>query len=176
MPAAYIAVNIAYSMGLKDVPILDVSILMAGYVMRVLYGGIITGTGTSGWVFLTMMSFSFFMGFGKRRNELQKYGSGGRKILRHYTQGFLDRGLQLSLSMSVIFYALACNDAGTVPSQSGRSLLWSVPVMFVLCLRYMMLLDSDSDGDPVSVAFSDRWLRLIAFAYMVLVLLLLYVL
>lgn len=176
IPILYIAINIAYSAGLKNVPILDIFILMSGYLLRVLYGGIITGIGTSGWVFLTVMAFSFFMGFGKRRNELQKYGSEGRIILQFYTKEFLDKGLQLSLSMSVIFYALVCNDRDTVPAQNGKSLLWTVPVIFALCLRYVMLLESDSDGDPVSMALSDIWLRLIALAYVLLVFLLLYVL
>lgn len=176
IPIFYIAINIAYSAGLKNVPILDIFILMSGYLLRVLYGGIVAGTGTSGWVLLTVMSFSFFMGFGKRRNELQKYGSEGRKILRFYTKEFLDKGLQLSLSMSVIFYALVCNDRDTVPAQNGKSLLWTVPVIFVLCLRYVMLLENDSDGDPVSVALSDVWLRLIALLYVFLVFFFLYIL
>lgn len=174
IPVAYIVLNIAYSAGLKNVPLLDVSILMAGYVMRIIYGGVVTGLGVSNWVLLTAMSFSFFMGFGKRRNELKKYGADGRKMLERYTIAFLDKGLQLSMAMGVIFYALACGDSNTVVAKRNINLIWSVPLVFVLFLRYLMLLESGSDGDPVYVVFSDKWILMLAGAYVALTLLLLY--
>ena len=66
----YFALNLAYSMGLKNKPIIDVVILASGFVLRIYYGGAITGIRISTWLFLVVAVGSLYMGLGKRRNEL----------------------------------------------------------------------------------------------------------
>ena len=68
--ALYFALNVAYSMGLKNKPIIDVVILASGFVLRIYYGGAITGIQISTWLFLVVAVGSLYMGLGKRRNEL----------------------------------------------------------------------------------------------------------
>ena len=67
----YLFINVAYSMGLKDVPLLDVTILASGFLLRVLFGAVLTGTEVSEWLYLTVLSGAFYFSLGKRRNELQ---------------------------------------------------------------------------------------------------------
>ena len=175
-PAVYLAVNAAYSLKLKNIPLLDVLALMFCYVLRLIYGSVLAETQISNWMYLTMMSASFFMGFGKRRNEFLQYGTASRKSLRGYTAEFLDKAMQMSLTSSVVFYSLMCADTNTTVAAAGVNLLWTVPIVIIVCLRYLMLIeDGKSDGDPVSVILKDKILNALCFGYILAVLGLLYV-
>lgn len=174
-PAVYLAVNMAYSMRLKNIPLVDVLALVFCYIIRLLYGAGLAGARISNWMYLTMMSASFFMGFGKRRNEFIQYGASSRKSLMGYSAGFLDKSMQTALTSSVIFYSLMCADTETDVARAGINLLWTVPLIIVICLRYLMLIENGkSDGDPVSVILSDRVLYVLCAGYIVTVGILLY--
>ena len=77
----YVALNLLYSLGLKNIALLDVFILMSGYVIRVFYGALIIGVDVSSWLYLTVMAMAFYLGLGKRRNEMLLQGSRSRKVL-----------------------------------------------------------------------------------------------
>lgn len=170
----YVFINILYSMGLKNVPIADVTILSSGYVLRIFGGGVLANTGVSTWMFLTALSAAFYLGFGKRRNELLQYGDKGREILKKYTIGFLDKSIQMFLTLTIVFYSLCCVDENTFVAHEGINLLWSVPVVILILLRYNLLLESESDGDPVEVLQQDKILILLIIFYAISVLVLIY--
>lgn len=175
VPLLYLVMNIAYSVKLKEYPLIDVFILMSGYVLRLVYGGILIGTGISAWMFLTVTAAAFFLGFGKRRNELLVYGDTGRENLKRYTLGFLDQACLMSMTITIVFYSLSCADTNTAVAQAGVNLLWSVPIVIMICLRYLMILHNGrSDGDPVEVLLKDKWLVLLCVFYFGALLLLLY--
>ena len=175
LPCIYMIANFLYSAYLKNIPLLDVLILVFCYTARLWYGAVLNNAEVSNWMFLTMMSASFFMGFGKRRNELQQYGDSSRKSLRGYTVNFLDKAMQLSMTSSIVFYSLMCSDMNTSVASSGVNLLWTTPFITVICLRYLMLVENNScDGDPVSVILGDKILALLCSVYMCIVTILLY--
>lgn len=155
----YLCINIAYSMGMKNIPLLDVIILGTGYLLRLFLGGDLAETGVSEWMFLTVLSASLFLGFGKRRNELLKYGNVGRSSLKKYNKSFLDKSMQLFLTLTIVFYSLCCIDKNTAVARNGVSLIWSVPIVMIICLRYNMILENEeNDGDPVEVVLKDKFL------------------
>ena len=157
-PLLYIALNTAYSKGLKNVPLADLAILVSGFVIRTIYGGVICGIEVSSWLSLTVMSGAFFCAFGKRRNELRRNPS--RKVLKYYTAEFLDKNLYVSMTMTIIFYSLwAINVA-------KKYFIWTVPAVFLICLRYCMDIErSESGGDPVEVLLGDKALLIMLTAY-----------
>ncbi len=67
----YLALNLGYSFGLKNFPIVDVSILVSGFLIRILYGAMITEITISNWLYLTVIALAFYFALGKRRNELE---------------------------------------------------------------------------------------------------------
>lgn len=162
----YALLNFGYSMGLKDVPLLDITILMLGFLLRLLYGSALVDIKISEWLYLTVVSMSFFMGLGKRRNELIAQQSGElqgetRAVLTRYTASFLDKSMYMCLLLAVVFYALWCVDASTTGRFSGNYLLWTVPLVLLICMKYSMTIEGKSDGDPVEVLFGDKWLMLL---------------
>ena len=101
----YIIINIFYSMGLKNVAIVDIVLLASGFVIRVYYGASIINVDVSSWLFLTIMSASLFLGFGKRKKELI-HSKDSRKVLQEYNEAFLDKFQYLSLCLTIVFYSL----------------------------------------------------------------------
>lgn len=163
----YLGLNLSYSFGLKDVPLLDVTILTAGFLIRVLYGAAITGIAISDWLWLTVTAISFYFSLGKRRNELQKFNGGEtRAVLTLYTSNFLDKAMYMCLGLANTFYALWCMDAHTTQMYGGVSLVLTVPIVLLITLRYSMDVEGDSDGDPVEVLLHDKILLLLCGVYL----------
>lgn len=161
---SYFVINILYTYGLKNIPLVDISIIVAGFVMRVSYGGFISGLSVTNWMYLTIIALSFFLAIGKRRNELRRLGDTSRSVLRHYPVQFLDKMMYVSLSLSIMFYALWCIS----PEQQAKHsayLIWTVPIAMIIVMRYSMIVESESDGDPAEVILGDRVLLFLGFIF-----------
>ena len=107
---AYFVFNLAYSFGLKEVLLLDVFIVAAGFMFRVLGGAYAIDVQVSSWLVLCSLFISLFLGFAKRRGELAvapvPEGGAGRKVLRLYSANFIDQLLTIVAAGTVISYAL----------------------------------------------------------------------
>lgn len=160
----YVAANLAYSLlGFKDIPIVDVTIVALGFVLRVMYGGLLAGVEVSNWLLLTVMMASYYMALGKRRNELRDTKEKTRAVLSRYTYEFLDRQMYLFLTLTVAFYSLWSVDARTAPHA-----VLTVPVVILLLMRYSLVVEGGSGGDPIEVILHDRMLLVLAALYAVL--------
>lgn len=171
----YLVMNLAYSMGLKNIPILDITILAAGFLIRILYGAIITDITISNWLYLTVLALAIYFALGKRRNELKQLGdSGTRQVLTAYPVGFLDKGMGMCLTLANVFYALWSMDERTVTHYHSKYLIFTVPIVLLITLKYSLDIEGDSDGDPVEVLFRDRVLLLLCLLYLGVMFLILY--
>lgn len=149
---SYVIINIAYSFGLKNVPIIDVLILSLGFVLRVVYGGYAADIEVSKWLYLAVMAFSFYLGLGKRRNEIRTVGRDARKVNRHYNQDFLDKNMYVCLGLGIAYYSLWAVD----PIQQHKQVFWTIPLVIAIVMAYSLAVESaESDGDPVSVLTSN---------------------
>lgn len=127
-------------------------------------------------MFLTILSGSYYLSFGKRKNELRQYGNKSRKVLKRYTYDFLDKNMQLCMGLTLVFYSLSCADKETTVAKAGVNLIWSVPLIFFIYLQYSLLIeDSVCSGDPVDVILSDKYLLLLIGFYGIATLGLLYI-
>ena len=170
----YIGFNFAYSMGLKNRPIIDITILVSGFLLRVLYGSAITSIVVSNWLYLTVIAMSFYLGLGKRRNELKNEGSKSRKVLKYYNHDFLDKNMYMFLGLTIVFYSLWCVDSATIARYSNNNLVWTVPLVMIICMKYSLNVEGESDGDPVSVLLKDKILIGLTLLYIIIVLLIIY--
>lgn len=160
VPAAYLLINAAYSMGLKNVPIVDIAILAAGYLLRVLYGSVFANVDISGWMYLTVIAFAFYLGLGKRRGEMLGSSAGGdtRPVLKFYNPGFLDKNMMMCVTLGIVFYSLWTVDKGTIDHVGGEQVVWTVPLVIMIFFKYSMSVEGKSDGDPVEVVLRDKLL------------------
>jgi decaprenyl-phosphate phosphoribosyltransferase len=174
---AYLISNILYSFWLKNVPIIDVSLIALGFLLRVLMGGAAISVPISKWLLLTIMTLSFYLGFAKRRNEMSKVNSTNetRKVLKEYNANFLDKAMNSMMTLSVAFYALWSIDAQVVKTFNSDKLIATVPFVLIGMFRYSLIIEGDSYGDPTDVLLSDRLLQLVILGYIVFVFLLIYI-
>ncbi|RHF00039.1 UbiA prenyltransferase family protein [Roseburia inulinivorans] len=144
----YLMLNILYSFGLKDKTIVDVVILASGFVIRVLYGGAIVAIEVSPMLILTVLMFSLYMGLGKRRNEKRKIKNDTREVLKYYTDAFLDKNMYMCLTLGIVFYSIW--------SLALENMIYTVCFVVIICMRYNLIIERESLGDPVDVLLSDK--------------------
>ena len=173
----YLLANLGYSLGLKNVPICDVAILVSGFLLRVLYGAMIINLSLSSWLYLTIISLSFYLSLGKRRNELRMVGSEGntRPVLRYYSVEFLDRFMYLCLGLAITFYSLWSADADIIEKYHTDKLIWTIPMVLLLMMKYSADVETESYGDPVDVITQDKVLLLMCAVYAALLFFMLYI-
>ena len=164
----YFILNVAYSIGLKNVPIIDVVILASGFVIRLFYGGYVTGVEISKWLYLVVTTGSLYMGLGKRRNELKKQLD-TREVLKYYNGPFLDKNMYVCVALANVFYTL-----WTV-EMNNRAMIWTVPFFMVILMCYSLDAEGDSDGDPVEVILEDKILIGLILVYAICIFFLIYV-
>ncbi len=168
----YLLINIAYSFGLKNFPIVDVTILSLGFVTRVLYGGYSVGIEVSKWLYLAVLAFSFYLGLGKRRNEIRFNGTKTRKVNKYYTQEFLDKNMYVCFGLTIVYYSLWAID----PAQKHKLMFLTIPVVIMIAMAYSLTVEgSSSDGDPVSILLSNKALLALVAFYALLITWLVYV-
>lgn len=163
----YIIINLAYSFGYKNIPILDIAILAFGFVIRLYYGALIFEIEISQWLYLTVMSFAFYLALGKRRNELIKSGSKTRTVLAFYNKEFLDKHMYLFLTIGIVFYSLWA-------FTQKHAFILTIPFVILILMKYNLTVENNSHGDPVEVVFSDKFLLGLILVFCVVVLILLY--
>lgn len=168
IPIIYIVLNILYSLKLKQVPIIDVAILVSGFVLRVYYGGVSSDIEISTWLYLMVMFGSFYLGFGKRRNELkQNKENNTRKVLEFYNKEFLDKNMYVSLGLAIISYSLWCVDPLTKTNITSNYLILTIPLIMMIFQKYSLIIEGDSDGDPIEVILNDKTLIFLLLIYII---------
>lgn len=171
----YVAINIAYSMfKMKQVPVVDVTIVAMGFVLRILLGAAMTDVAVSRWLMLTVMMGSYFMALGKRRGEL-RHVRDKRQVLRFYTDGFLTQNMYMFLTMTLVFYSLWSVDAQTTASHANSCAVISIIPVLMIVMRYSLDIEGDSEGDPTEVLLHDRWLLALVLVYALLMFAVIYI-
>jgi 4-hydroxybenzoate polyprenyltransferase len=144
--AAYVALNVLYSLGLKRVVILDVMAIASGFVLRVLAGAVAIEVDVSNWLFLCTTFVALFLGFSKRRHELAalQASEGGaheaRAVLAHYSLPFLDQMINVVTASTLVAYSLYAVDPATAARLGTTQLVWTVPLALFGIFRFLYLL------------------------------------
>jgi 4-hydroxybenzoate polyprenyltransferase len=174
---AYVALNVAYTLGLKHVVILDVFIIASGFMLRILAGTLGIGIAPSQWLLLCGLMLTLFLGFAKRRAELNALladSAGHRRVLEHYTAPMLDQFIGIAAAGTVISYALYTVSAETVALHGTRALIATVPFVLYGMLRYLWRLHArGGGGDPAQELLRDPHLLAATAGWLLLVLALL---
>jgi 4-hydroxybenzoate polyprenyltransferase len=158
--AAYLLVNLLYSRVLKHLVILDVMTIAAGFVLRVVAGGIAVGVPLSAWLLLCTSLLALFLGFGKRRHELvllEVNASTHRPILSEYSPYFLDQLIAVVTTSTLVTYALYTMDPVVHQKLGTPYLPLTIPFVLYGIFRYLYLVHQKQEGgDPSQIIFHDR--------------------
>lgn len=152
MLCGYVAMNIAYSLRLKHVVILDVFIIAAGFMLRILAGTLGVGIPPSQWLLLCGLMVTLFLGFTKRRAEIIALSDGKsthRKVLDHYSPVLLDKMVGITAAGLIMSYSLYTMNPDTIRIHGTANLIYTVPFVMYGVFRYIYLLHHHSrGGDP----------------------------
>ncbi len=155
----YLAINVLYSLKLKDIVILDVMTISAGFVLRVVAGAVLIGVPTSEWLIICTLLLSLFLGFSKRRHELTYLESEAethRSVLAHYSPYFLDQMIGIVTASTVMSYALYTISDETVRKFGTNHLYYTVPFVLYGIFRYLYLVHKmEAGGNPTKLAATD---------------------
>jgi len=97
-----------------------------------------------------------------------------RKVLQFYNHDFLDKNMYVCLALTITFYALWTVDTMTIERIGNSNLVWTVPLVIVICMKYSLNIEGNSDGDPVEVILADKWLLVLTLILAVIMILLIY--
>lgn len=161
--ASYLAIQIAYTFWLKHVVLLDVSLVAAGFVLRIAAGvTIIQVQRFSPWLYVFGGFLALFMVLGKRRHELVLLGQNAgnhRAILEEYTLDLIDRMLTIVTTSAIVSYTLYTFLAEGLPE--NHSMMLTIPFLLYALFRYMYLIYVRKEGGaPEEIVLRDRPLQL----------------
>ncbi len=145
----YIILNIAYTIVLKHIVIVDIISIAAGFMIRVISGALVISVYISSWLILTTLFISLFLAIMKRRSELTLITSNGstRKVLSDYSIEFTDQMATISAAGVIICYALYSVAERTVRELNGENLVFTTIFVIFGIFRFMYLVHKKSQGE-----------------------------
>ena len=159
----YYVLNIIYTVVGKNIPLLDIVILASGFIIRLFFGSMTTGIVISEWLYLVILSGAFYLGLSKRRNELKKQENAeiekeSRAVLKYYNYEFLDKNMQMCLTLAIVFYSLWCMSYG----EKSAYLLSTIPIILIIVMKYSLNIEKDgANGDPTDTILGDKVLLML---------------
>lgn len=163
---AYFTVSLAYSAKLKDIVLVDIFCISAGFLLRLQAGGAAFNVAISEWLFLSVFLLSIFLSTGKRLAEKQRLGDVAhhhRKALVAYPKGFLEGTMYMTGGSVLVTYTMY------VISRHSPLLLYSVPLCCFGLLRYILRVQSGKGGDPTESLTRDLPLLIVGVVWVGLV-------
>ena len=184
--AGYLVLNIAYSVALKHVVILDVFSIAGGFMLRILAGTLGLGIEPSQWLLLCGLMLTLFLGFAKRRSELEGAAATAgpvpaadpaaespesrgdtRRVLDDYSTALLDQFIAISAACTVIAYGLYTVSPEVIALHGTDELIYTLPFVIYGIFRYLFLLHfRGRGGDTSRDLFTDAHLLVTVVAWL----------
>ena len=175
MVVGYGVAQVAYSLGLKQIVIIDVMTLAGLFILRVAAGASAVDAHASEWLILCTGFLAAFLGFTKRRQEAVSElheGTATRPVLEHYSLPFLDQMVSLVTTGTVISYAIYTVNSPLI----GNQMMLTIPPVVYGIFRYLYLIyDRSDDRSMAAIVAEDRGIQAAGASYALIAFLLLYV-
>lgn len=160
----YFVINLGYSLGLKNIPILDIVILAIGFVLRIKAGSVISLIPLSEWIIIMVFLLAVFMAVGKRRDDvLLKLSSGTdmRKSIKGYNLEFLNIMLALVCAVIVVAYFMYTMSDEVLTRLGTHRLYYTCLFVLAGIMRYLQIIYVSADsGSPTKILYKDRFIQI----------------
>lgn len=159
----YFLLNLAYSLGLKKIAILDILIIAIGFVLRVKAGAVIARVGLSEWLTIMVFLLALFLAIAKRRDDvLIKIHSGNemRQSIKGYNLDFINVALSLICAVMVVSYFMYTVSSEVMERLGTYRLYYTCLFVIAGILRYLQIIFVNSDSEsPVKILYKDRFIQ-----------------
>lgn len=175
----YLILNIFYSLFLKHISILDVTIIAVGFVLRIFVGAIITDIPLSQWIVIMTFLLALFLALAKRRDGVLLHletKNKMRKVIKDYNLKFAEGAMMIMASVTIVAYILYTTSSEVVLRLQNEYVYLTSIYVILGILRYMQLsLLENNSGSPTELVFKDLFLGLVMIAWIIHFAVLLYV-
>ena len=159
----YVVMNIAYSIYLKHVAILDVTIIAIGFVLRLFMGSVVTGITLSHWIVMMTFLLALFMALAKRRDDVLIYQNTGkkmRKVIDGYNLQFLDIAMAIMASVVIVAYIMYTTSLDVMERMNSHYLYLTALFVIIGVMRYLQIAFVFVDsGSPTQIVLRDRFIQ-----------------
>jgi 4-hydroxybenzoate polyprenyltransferase len=175
----FLALNLVYSLVLKNVVILDAMAVALSFVLRAYAGAMAINVPVSQWLLINTLLLALFLAFGKRRHELVLLETGAtahRKILSQYSPYLLDQLIAVTTPSVVVMYMLYTMSSEVSSKLHTNNLYLTIPFVVYGIFRYLYLIHKqEKGGSPTEVLLGDPPLALTVLSWAATAILILYV-
>jgi len=170
----FLLLNVLYSFVLKEMVILDVMAIALSFEVRAIAGvealkTLDPGIAISPWLLVCTLFLALFLGFGKRRHELNLLAADAgdhRPTLADYSEKFLDTLISIVTAGAMLAYAIYTVSPETVAKFGTTNLVYSIPFVVYGIFRYLYLIyEKKSGGSPSEILLKDIPLALTLFGW-----------
>lgn len=164
----YVLMNLLYSFRLKKIVLIDVFVIAAGFILRIIAGGYAINVKISSWLIMTTLFTSIFLGIAKRRSEFVSVSGNSdetssqaapttRKVLEDYDLSLIDQILSVSAASVIIAYALYTVSERTVQAFGTEALIYTTVFVVYGIFRYLYLIHKMGLGEnPTNALLTDK--------------------
>lgn len=168
--ASYFTLNLFYSLRLKHIPIIDISIVAIGFVIRIFIGGVVTDTPLSRWIVVMTFLLAIFLALGKRRDDVVIYEETGDKVRKNvdgYNIPFLNVAIVVVAAVMMVAYIMY-TISPEVTARNGDNLYLTSFFVFVGLFRYLQIIFvEEKSGNPTLIFLKDNFIRIIIILWII---------
>ena len=158
----YYLLNLSYSFGLKNIAIVDILILAAGFVLRVKAGAQLAAVSTTEWFIIMTFLLALFLAIAKRRDDVllkRNTGSDMRKSIKGYSLDFLNTLLGLFCAILIVSYVNYTISPAAF-EKFGHRLYYTALFVIAALMRYLQItFIHNKAGSPTDVLYKDRFIQ-----------------
>ncbi|MCB0428556.1 MAG: UbiA prenyltransferase family protein [Flavobacteriales bacterium] len=167
----YLGLNICYTLGLKNIPVLDVSLVGLSFVARIFAGGAAGDVMISKWIVLLSFLLALFLALAKRRDDLLLFQSGGdvtRKVISGYNLSFISSAITLMGAVVVVAYIMYTVSPDVLQRTHEDYLYLTSGFVIIGILKYLQLtLVENKSGDPVKLLLRNAFMQLVVAGWLI---------
>lgn len=167
---SYFILNIFYSLRLKHIPVIDISIVAIGFVIRIFIGGVVTDTPLSRWIVVMTFLLAIFLALGKRRDDVVIYEETGDKVRKNvdgYNIPFLNVAIVVVAAVMMVAYIMY-TISPEVTERNGDNLYLTSFFVFVGLFRYLQIIFvEEGSGNPTLIFLKDNFIRIIIILWII---------
>jgi len=176
--AFYFAMNIAYSMGLKHVAIIDITIIAIGFLLRVIAGGLLAEVFISHWIIIVTFLLALFLGLAKRRDDVLLFKESGQKMRKSvdgYNLEFINASMVIMAAVVIVAYIMYTISEEVVQRFHTRYLYATGLFVILGIIRYLQItFVQNKSGNPTKILLNDRFIQLVLIGWIVTFFLIIY--
>jgi 4-hydroxybenzoate polyprenyltransferase len=163
--ALYVLLNIAYSINLKHIAILDIVIIAVGFVIRLFIGSTVTGVPLSTWIVVMTFLLALFLALAKRRDDVLIYLDTGKKLrqaIDGYSLQFLDISMSIMASVVIVAYISYSTSEEVIERMQNNFLYLTSLFVIMGIMRYLQIaFVMKESGSPTKIVLKDHFMQII---------------